>query len=124
MGQIKLNGMKYYAYHGCYPEEQLTGNWFLVNLVLDTDMEKASKSDDIQDALNYVEVCELVKQEMNVTSHLLEHVCARILDSLFVHFPQLEQIEVEVAKLNPPVGGQIESVSVSQRKTRQNRHNL
>ena len=121
MGQIKLNGIKYYAYHGCYPEEQLIGNWFLINLVLDTDMEKASKSDDIEDALNYVEVYELVKQEMNIKSHLLEHVCARILDSIFVHFPQLEQIEVKIAKLNPPVGGQIESVSVSvsQRRTRQ-----
>jgi len=112
MGQIRLNGMEFYAYHGCCREEQLTGNHFLVDITMDTDMEKASESDDLHDALNYAEVYELVKQEMTVRSHLLEHVIARILDRLFEQFPQLEQAEVCVTKLNPPVGGQVRSVSV------------
>ena len=113
MGQIRLNGMEFYAYHGCYPEEQLTGNHFLVDLTMDTDMGKASKTDDLNDALNYAEVYELVKQEMAIRSNLLEHLSARILNRLFERFPQLERAEVSVSKLNPPVGGQIRSVSVS-----------
>jgi len=116
MGQIRLNGMEFYAYHGCYREEQLIGNHFLVDITMDADMEEASKSDDLCDALNYAEVYELVKQEMAVRSHLLEHVSARILDRIFERFPQLERAEVCVAKLNPPVGGQIRSVSVSQQR--------
>ena len=116
MGQIRLNGMEFYAYHGCYREEQLIGNHFLVDITMDTAMEEASKSDDLSDALNYAEVYELVKQEMAVRSHLLEHLSARILDSIFERFPQLERAEVCVAKLNPPVGGQIRSVSVSQQR--------
>ncbi len=118
MGQIRLSGMEFYAYHGCYQEEQVIGNHFLVDLLLETDMEKASKSDELDDALNYAEVYELVKQEMNARSHLLEHVTARILDVLFVRFPQLERAEVQVAKLNPPIGGQLKSVSVSQQRIR------
>ena len=114
MGQIRLNGMEFYAYHGCHREEQLTGNHFLVDIAMDTNMDVASKSDDLRDALNYAEVYELVKQEMAVRSHLLEHVSARILGRLFERFPLLERAEVCVTKLNPPVGGQMRSVSISQ----------
>jgi len=118
MGQIRLNGMGFFAYHGCYHEEQLTGNHFLVDLAMDTDMENASHSDDLHDALNYAEVYELVKQEMNIRSHLLEHVSSRILDRLFERFPQLYRVEVCVAKLNPPIAGEMQSVSVSQQRSR------
>jgi dihydroneopterin aldolase len=118
MGQIRLNGMEFYAYHGCYREEQLIGNHFRVDMTMDTDMERASNSDDLCDALDYAKVYELVKQEMDIRSHLLEHVSGRILDRLFEHFPQLNGASVCVAKLNPPVGGQIQSVSVSQQRLR------
>ena len=116
MGQIRLNGMEFYAYHGCLREEQVTGNNFLVDIAMDCDMEKASQSDDLLDALNYAEVYELVKKEMLIRSHLLEHLCSRILDRLFESFPQLYSAEVCVAKLNPPMDGQMRSVSVSQKR--------
>ena len=118
MGQIRLNNMKFFACHGCYPDEQRTGNHFLVDVVMDVDMGKASQTDNLNDALNYAEVYELVKQEMSDRSNLLEHVSARILNKFFVRFPYLERAEVIVSKLNPPVDGHIESVSVSQQFSR------
>ena len=118
MGQIRLNEMEFFAYHGCYREEQLTGNHFLVDIVMDADMEKASKTDDLNDALDYAEVYELVEQEMSVQSHLLEHVSSRILDKLFERFPHLQRAEVCVSKLNPPIGGKVKSVSVCRKKDR------
>ena len=116
MGQIRLNGMEFYAYHGCLLEEKVTGNNFLVDIAMDYDMEKASNSDDLHDALNYAEVYGLVKKEMLIRSHLLEHICRRILNSLFEHFPQLHSAEVCVSKLNPPIGGKMQSVSVRQKR--------
>ena len=108
--------MEFFAYHGCYRLEQLIGNNFLVDVTLDTDMQKASDSDNLNDALNYAEVYELVKQEMNIRSCLLEKVSSRILDRLFECFPQLNRAEICVSKLNPPVNGQVRSVSVSQER--------
>ena len=116
MGQIKLNGMEFYAYHGCYREEQMTGNTFIVDITLDTDMERASKSDIICDALNYAEVYEVVKREMTIRSCLLEHLTGRVLDRLFEHFPQLNSAEISIAKLNPPIGGKMQSVAVCLRR--------
>ena len=115
MGQIRLSGMAFYAHHGCYPEEQIQGNHFTVDLALEYDMASASDSDALHDALNYAEVYELVKAEMSIRSHLLEHLSARILDRLFKRFPQLNGVEICVAKLNPPVGGPMQSVGVSRK---------
>ena len=114
MGQIRLNGMEFYAYHGCQPEEQVIGNDFVVDIEMDTDMEKASSSDELDDALNYAEACELVKKEMLIRSHLLEHLTKRILDRLFERFPQLKWAKVCVTKVNPPIDGKIRSVTVCQ----------
>jgi dihydroneopterin aldolase len=115
MGQIQLNGMEFYAYHGCYFEEQTAGNHFTVDIAMDYDMDRASHSDDLHDALNYAEVYGLVKTEMAVCSHLLEHVSRRILERLFEQFPQLISAEICVAKQNPPVGGKMQTVSVRQK---------
>jgi dihydroneopterin aldolase len=118
MGKIYLNGMEFYAYHGCFQEEQVAGNQFVVDLEIETDMSVASKSDQIEDALNYTSVYTLVQQEMAIRSHLLEHVSNRILAGLFVRFPQIQRAEVRISKCNPPMGGWLKSVAVSQQKNR------
>jgi 7,8-dihydroneopterin aldolase/epimerase/oxygenase len=118
MGLIHLENMEFYAYHGCFKEEQLAGNWFQVNLTLETDTQKASETDRIDDALNYQYAYQIVKREMAVTSHLLEHVSKRILDALFLEFAQLERGTVKVSKMNPPMGGVMKSVSVEMSELR------
>ena len=117
MGQIKMNGMLFRAYHGCYAEEQIKGSDFQVDIIIETDMTQASKSDNLSDALNYAEVYDIIKQEMLINSCLLEHVCGRILDQLYKRFQQIEFAEVCISKLNPPVSGQILSISVCQQST-------
>lgn len=113
MGQIKLEDIEIYAYHGCYTEEQVAGNWFRVNVTLDTNMDVPSESDAIEDALNYQQVGQIIQREMNQKSHLLEHVCHRIMHELFHTFPQLEEATIEVSKMNPPVGLKMKCVTVS-----------
>ncbi len=117
MGLIHLEDMEFYAYHGCFKEEQTAGNWFLVNLTLETEMEKPSVSDNILDALNYQIAYQLVKTEMAIPSHLLEYVAERILSALFLEFKQLDRATVKVSKMHPPMGGQMKSVSVEISKT-------
>lgn len=112
-GIIELEEMEIYAYHGCFREEQVVGNHFLVNVALKTDMEKPGHSDKIDDALNYVRVYDLVKAELQQTSNLLEHVTTRVIDSLYQHFPQIQWTRVKISKLNPPVGGKMSKVSVT-----------
>ncbi len=110
---IELENMEFQAFHGCYPLEQVVGNRFRVDVTLEADLSDAAKSDQVEDTINYLEVFELVRAQMAVKSHILEHVCARIIDALYEAYPQCRHVRVKVAKLAPPLGGKIGQVSVT-----------
>nr|WP_319401220.1 dihydroneopterin aldolase [uncultured Carboxylicivirga sp.] len=113
VGLIELEEMEFYAYHGCYEQEQVVGNRFLVNIAIKTDCTKASESDNINDALNYVSVYNLTKEQIMQNSHLLEHLTKRIIETIKSQFPQIITLRVKVSKMNPPMGGQMKCVSLT-----------
>lgn len=112
MGQLVLENMEFYAYHGHYEEEQVIGGQFRVDLVIDTDISKAAGSDDLNDAIDYGMIYDLIRKEMAVPSRLLEHLAKRITDMLYTVSTRIEKITITVSKLNPPVGGKMEKFSV------------
>lgn len=112
MAKISLKEMKFHAYHGYFDFEKEQGNTFFVNLSMEVDTSKAEKSDALEDTLNYQEVYDVVKHEMETPSDLIEHVIRRIYDALLEKFPQIEHLEVELSKMNPPLGGDVERVTI------------
>lgn len=112
MGRISINGMRFYAHHGCFEQERAIGTNFMVDLCLRTDTSKAEVSDCIDDTVNYLEVYQLVKREMQYSSNLLENVAHRIGERTLAEFAAVEWVRVKVYKMNPPLGGQMDSVSV------------
>jgi dihydroneopterin aldolase len=112
MGFIQIENMEFYAFHGHFKEEQIVGNKFLVNLTIETDMQKPRESDNLRDAVNYQKAYQIVKDEMEKKSHLLEHIAGRILDAIYSEMSGIKKATVKVSKMNPPMGGKIGSVSV------------
>ena len=104
--------MEFYAFHGHFKEEQIVGNKFLVDLTIETDMQKPRESDNLRDAVNYQKAYQIVKDEMEKKSHLLEHIAGRILDALYSEMSGIKKATIKVSKMNPPMGGKIGSVSV------------
>jgi len=113
MSIISIEGMEFFAYHGCFKEEQVIGTKFNIDLFLTVDTSKAESTDNLYDTVNYQEVFQLVKSEMQITSKLLEHVGRRILDSVKSTFPQVENATIKIKKLNPPLGGKMDFVSIT-----------
>jgi len=113
MGQIFLEGMEFYAYHGHFEEENIIGNRFVVDLIIETDMEIPSMTDNLKDAVNYHTAYQIVQREMGKKSRLLEHIAGRILDALHNELKGIQKATVTVAKLNPPVGGKVRAVRVT-----------
>lgn len=107
MATITLEGMEFYGYHGCYVEEQRVGNRFRVDLTFDYDSSVAQKSDSIVDAVSYLDIYEIVRDQMGIKSHILEHVGRRIVDAIKERFTMVSNIEVKVTKLAPPLGGSL-----------------
>ncbi|MBP6977527.1 MAG: dihydroneopterin aldolase [Bacteroidales bacterium] len=116
MAKISLEGMDFFAHHGCMKEEQLIGTRFTVDLHLETETQEAEMNDDLAKTVNYQTVYGLVAAEMKIRSKLLEHVARRILVRVCTHFPEIIKAEVRVCKLNPPVGGKVEKVCILLRK--------
>lgn len=112
MGKIAINDMRFYAHHGCFEQERAIGTHFRVDMVFTTDTTKAEVSDDIADTVSYLDVYQVVKAEMAKPSNLLEHVARRVGEAVLAQFPAVEDVKVKVYKLNPPLGGQMDSVSV------------
>lgn len=110
--RIELKNMEFFAHHGCFGEERLIGNKFLVNLSVVADSSAAAETDDINDAVNYQILYDIVANEMAIPSHLLEHVANRILESVRRAFPQISYAEISIDKLNPPLGGKVGSSRV------------
>lgn len=112
MGKIFVEGIKIYAYHGCFKEEADIGTNFQVDVVLDADLSKPSETDNIMDAVNYQAVFTVIKEQMAIRSNLLENVSKRISDTLFEEFPEVTKIKLKVSKLNVPLGGHIDNVAI------------
>ena len=115
---IRLEGMKFYAFHGVLPQENLVGAYFYLDLKLKTDFSRAAETDELEGTISYADIHAVVKEEMQVTSKLLEHVCKRIASRIFHDFPTIETIDIALSKENPPMGAQAKRIGIETCYTR------
>ncbi len=118
MGVIKVENIRVFAYHGCLPEETKIGSDYRVDLKVNTDLQKSSTTDDLKDTVDYVFLNHVVKEEMAIASKLLETVARRILDRIFIEDKLVTKASISVSKLNPPIGGDVERVTIKMTEKR------
>lgn len=112
MSVISIEGMEFFAYHGHFKEEQVIGTKFRCDVFLEVDTTKAEQTDNLKDTVNYQAVFGLVKEEMGNKSHLLEHVARRVVERIKNEFPAVNKVRFKIRKLNPPLGGKTDFVSL------------
>jgi len=118
VGKITVSNIRVYAYHGCLKEESVIGSDYIVTVEIFSDLQKASISDNLEDTLDYVFINRIVKEEMRISSKLLEHVVKRILDRIFDEMETVTKAVVSVSKMNPPIDGDVEMVTVTLKEKR------
>ena len=109
---IFLTGMRFYAYHGCFEEEQKIGTHFVVDVALTYDAEAAIAGDDVEQSVNYQLVYKTIRKVMDTPQHLIETVADHIIREIKRDFPQVLKLTVKLCKLNPPLDGKTEYVAV------------
>lgn len=112
MGTIKLKNIRTFSYHGCLVEESKIGSDYTVDLEIKTDLRKSMETDELNDTVDYVHLNKIVIEEMAIRSKLLEHVAHRIIKRTFDELPAVSRILLSVSKINPPIGGDVEAVTV------------
>ena len=99
-------------------EEGKIGSDYTVDLEIKTDLRKSSISDNLEDTVDYVLLNRIVTEEMSIRSKLLEHVAHRIITRIFKEVPSISRIILGVSKLNPPIGGDVEAVTIEMEEYR------
>ena len=100
---ITLDSLRFYAYHGAEPQEAIVGAWYTVDISIKADTTDAILNDNLSGTINYAKVAEVIKQQMQIRSALLEHVAGRIANALLNDFPAINALTIKVCKENPPV---------------------
>ncbi|MBV7269128.1 dihydroneopterin aldolase [Winogradskyella luteola] len=112
MGIIKVENIRVFAHHGCLKEETIIGSDYRVDVVVKANLRNSSKSDELSDTVDYVFLNKVVREEMAMPSKLLETVAQRILNRFFNEDKLISKASVSVSKINPPIGGDVEKVTI------------
>ncbi|WP_020537961.1 dihydroneopterin aldolase [Lewinella cohaerens] len=107
MALIGLEGMRFNGPHGFYPEEEVLGNDFLIDIYLDVNTRRAAMHDDLGSTVNYETVYLMVQSEMKKSAQLIETLADRIVSRISEFYDNLKGIRLVVRKLNPPLSGQV-----------------
>lgn len=118
MGTIKLQNIRTFSFHGCLEEEARIGSDYRVDLEVKCDLRKSVSTDELKDTVDYVLLNRIVIEEMDIRSKLLEHVAHRIIMRIFGEIPEVSRILLAVSKLNPPIGGDVEAVTIEMEEYR------
>lgn len=105
---IRLDNMRFYAFHGVLPWEKKAGNRFEVNVSLDIqdDGIQWAKA-GIKDTLDYGKPAEIVRKHMALSKDLLEEVAGLMVDDLLHLDARIARVRVEIRKMQPPLKMQI-----------------
>lgn len=117
MALIALEGMRFFAFHGFYEEEQLTGNYYVVDVHITADTAAAADTDDLFKTINYETVYLVCQTEMRKSARLLETLTVNIIEGLKYQFKQLEEVKVRITKENPPLGGLVARALVEEHES-------
>ncbi len=120
MGIIKVENIRVYAYHGCLKEETKIGSDYRVDLKVKADLQKSATTDSLKDTVDYVFLNKIVVEEMAIPSALLETVAKRILNRIFSEDKLVTNATIAVSKINPPIGGDVEMVTIEMNQKRKN----
>lgn len=112
MGKIILENIRIYSNHGCLDEEALIGSDYVVDLEIDADLSKSAQTDELNDTVDYVHLNKIVKEEVSIRSKLLEKVAERVLQRVGNEIPMVSYAKIKLSKMNPPIGGNVEKVSI------------
>lgn len=109
---IEITGLSLYTNHGVSAAEREVGQRLVFDLRLDLGETDATVTDQLEDTVDYGEVCQLVALIAQQRSHkTLERLCSTVADRLLADY-ELEGVWVKAAKPEPPIALTVDEVSV------------
>ena len=99
MDQILISGLEVNTKIGCSEEERLKSQNISINVILEVDGEKASKSKELKDSVCYLTVSNQIKELVEKKEWvLLEELAYEISNLCIRDFPLVLSTQTEVKK--------------------------
>ncbi len=110
---IEIKDLIVFANHGVLPEEKKMGQKFSISMRLHIDTAEAARTDDINKAVNYSEVCAFVTEFTKQNScKLIETAADNIAHALLMCYPSVSEVRITLKKPWAPIGLPLDSVAV------------
>lgn len=101
--QIKIENVKFFSFHGLFPEERVLGNEFTLSVSVDRISNK-SFSENLEQSIDYGVLYSICSEVMLKPVDLLETICEQIVEKIQFICPDYQFIEISVTKDRPPLG--------------------
>jgi dihydroneopterin aldolase len=100
---IQISGIRCYGYTGYFPEEQVLGQWFEVDLTIWMDLSITGSDDQLANTLNYADVVERVTNLLETSRFkTIEKLNAVIIEAVLA-FPPVRKVHSRLVKVSPPI---------------------
>jgi dihydroneopterin aldolase len=110
---IELLGLELHGFHGVLPEERARGQRFVFDVRLEPRSTDSSRTDDIEDAVDYRHVVAVVREVSDGRAyHLLEALAAATAEALLERLP-VARVEVRVRKPDVELALPVEHAAVT-----------
>lgn len=114
---LRLRNMRFFAYHGLFPQEGELGQRFEVDLDLCGNFSRAGQSDELQDTFDYQRVYQMVEEvvtrrRFKLVEALAEHIAQAVGQALAPI-----QLTLRVRKPHPPVAAHFDGVEIELHRT-------
>ncbi|MFG0587131.1 dihydroneopterin aldolase [Acinetobacter sp. YQ_14] len=117
MDAIIIEGLKVDTVVGCFNWERQIIQPLMLDLTIHNDLSQAAQSDELEDTLNYAQICELAAQVIQQAQpKLIEHAAQLVLESLFTTFSSIESIIITIRK--PAIIAQATAVGIRLERNR------
>lgn len=118
MEKVFLKGIKAYGIHGVLESEKLASQLFNVDLEVLGNFEKAALSDDLAYAADYSKIGSLVVAAIADSSFNLIEALALEIVKRVLEMPTVNEVEITLRKMQPPVDFSLDHVGVTLRRSR------
>jgi dihydroneopterin aldolase len=117
---ILLEGLRFFGYHGLYPEERTLGQRFLVDVVAELDLRNAGQHDELDETVNYNSIYNAVRSVVEGEPMMLvEAVADRTARLILESFPPVAAVEVIVRKPEATIrGAHLDAIGARVRRVR------
>ncbi|MCM1152694.1 MAG: dihydroneopterin aldolase [Muribaculum sp.] len=110
---VSLVDARFHAKIGLFPQEQVVGNEFRVDMDIVYNPPCDLSDENFSNLISYVDLYDIVSQNMKKPRKLLETVANEIRSDLLHRFPDIISGNIRIEKLHPPISSLVGSCAIT-----------